>query len=213
MDLHAFLKKVIVIKLGLQAKPGEHDLAEAIMALQPCWHPFIFFIRFQAYFTSFSPSPPPPSPPPPPRLPPFLFPFFPLFLLLFSCFVSSVRLLFALLAQMDLRLPIYRSALCTAGQKHCQFHRPRGAWITDIWRRENTSRYSHHPKVDWWPSGTTAGTVVATAGSVIILPPLQGPRSLQLSALHLPLSVPRLSQPANASCVRQSTGLQHLSVP
>lgn len=35
MDLRDFLKKVIVIKLGLQAKPGEHDLAEAIRALWP----------------------------------------------------------------------------------------------------------------------------------------------------------------------------------
>ena len=81
--------KVIVIKLGLQDTPGKHDLAEAIKALQPFWHLFILSD----------------------------FKLFNKFCLLF-CFVSSASLLFALMVQMNLRLPVLRSAHCAAGQKH-----------------------------------------------------------------------------------------------
>lgn len=40
-----FQKKVIVIKLGLQDKPGKQGLAEAIKALWPFWHPFLYFLH------------------------------------------------------------------------------------------------------------------------------------------------------------------------
>lgn len=170
-----------MIKLGLHDKPGKHDLAEAVKLygrFRTLF--FIFFITFQAYFTSFS-----------------------FFLFFSSCFASSARLSFALWVQMSLRCPFTALLWALLARSTHQFHRPLCAWVTDVWgREENRCRYSQHPAVDWWPSGATAGQLGpgGRCGKGNHAPPLQSPGSTQfcLPSSSL-LSVRRLFQPANSS--------------
>lgn len=73
-----------MIKLGLQARSGKHEATEA---LRPFWHPFQNFLhQISSLFDKFC----------------------------FLLFVSSARLLSALVVQGNLKPPIYRSA----GHKH-----------------------------------------------------------------------------------------------
>lgn len=149
---------------------------------------FIFFIRFQAYLTSFA-----------------------WFLFFLFCFFSQIAL--RSFGPSDLRPPVYCSAL------HCwertqQSHRPLCACITVSGAgREQIQVFSSSQSrlVARWRHSGPAGTMVAITGSV---PPLQCPWSTQLCLPFTSLlSVRKLFQPENVSCVQPSSDLQTLWMP
>ena len=115
------------------------------------WHLFfIFFTSSQAYLTSFA--------------------------LFFMCmFVSSAGLLLALVVQMNLRLPIYCSALGTTGQEHPSILMSTVGLGGS--REETRSSIPSIPSrvAALWKHSGPAGTERAIPGSVTILPPSSVP--------------------------------------